>query len=143
MPDSTGNPVTTKDLIGRGLAFPLRLTLQGGLQLSSDRTNLEESIRLILKTNLGERVYRPNFGSRLSDLVFAPMNATTLRRVRLYVREAIERWEPRIILDSVLTEPDLDLGRVNIIINYHVKNFHDSRSLVFPFYLLPPGEEEE
>lgn len=123
--------------IGKGIGFPLKTSVQGSLQLSSEGQNLEESIHLILRTSLGERVYRPEFGSRLSDLVFAPLNTHTLLLLRLYVEEALEAWEPRIELDEILTDPDPVRGRVDITINYHPKDSHDSRSLVYPFYLLP------
>lgn len=125
--------------LGSGLTFPLRINLQGSPQLSSEIRNIEESIGIILGTKIGERVYRPDFGCRLSDLVFAPMNTETLLLIRVYVEEALKMWEPRIELDGVFTEPDQNGGRVNIIIQYHPKDAHDSRSLVYPFYLQPSG----
>ena len=87
----------SQNYIGSGFAFPLDLSVQGGIQLSSEIQNLEESILIILQTDLGERVYRPDFGSRLSELVFEPLNTQTLLRIRLYVEEALKMWEPRII----------------------------------------------
>ncbi|MFE4106147.1 GPW/gp25 family protein [Almyronema epifaneia] len=126
--------------LGQGLSFPLQVSVQGGLQLNATYRNIEDSIGIILRTSLGERIYRPDFGSRLSELVFAPLNTQTLLLIRLYVEEALKKWEPRIVLDGVLTEPDPLNGRVDITIEYHPKGHHDSRSLVYPFYLLPPGE---
>lgn len=123
--------------IGSGISFPLKTSVTGNLQLSAEGQNLEESIHVILRTSLGERVYRPDFGSRLSELVFAPLNTSTLLLLRLYVEEALDAWEPRIELDEILTDPDPVRGRVDITIKYHPKNSHDSRSLVYPFYLLP------
>jgi phage baseplate assembly protein W len=133
---------TTNAVIGQGMAFPARLNLQGGLQLSYATTNLEESIYLILKTRIGERVYRPDFGSRLSELVFAPLNTQTLLLMRLYVEEALTLWEPRITLDEIQTDPDPIHGRVDIQISYFPKSSPDRRSLVYPFYLLPPAGQE-
>ncbi len=127
--------------IGQGIGFPLKTNVQGSLHLSGAGQNLEESIHLILRTSLGERVYRPDFGSRLSELVFAPLNTHTLVLLRLYVEEALQAWEPRIELDEVLTDPDPVRGRVDITIRYHPKDSHDSRSLVYPFYLIPAGAE--
>ncbi|MBD2300294.1 GPW/gp25 family protein [Nostoc sp. FACHB-190] len=121
--------------LGAGWSFPLRVNVQGGLQLSKADRNIEASMMLILRTELGERVYRPNFGSRLSELTFAPMNTQTLLLLRLHVQEALEMWEPRIVLDAVRADPDPLRGRVDIVIEYHPKDSHDSRSLVFPFYL--------
>jgi len=128
--------------IGAGIAFPIGTNVQGSIQLSSNTRNLEESIQIILGTRLGERVYRPNFGSRLSEMVFEPMNTQTLLLMRLYVQEALELWEPRIVLRDIITEPDPITGRVDINILYEPKETHDLRSMVYPFYLTPPVEEE-
>lgn len=135
-PDNT----QTIDYIGAGFALPVQINVQGSIQLSSKIPNLEESIIIILRTGLGERVYRPNFGSRLSELVFEPMNTKTLLLIRLYIEEALEMWEPRIILREVLTIPDPIDGRVDIEILYTPKESYEVRSMVYPFYLLPPGE---
>ncbi|MDB9337668.1 MULTISPECIES: GPW/gp25 family protein [Cyanophyceae] len=129
-----------REYLGTGWAFPLQLSLQGGIQLSSEEQKVRESIWIILRTGVGERVYRPNFGSRLSELAFAPLNTDTLLRIRLYVLEALEVWEPRIIVDEVLTEADPVRGKVNIIINYSLKDYADIHSFVYPFYLLASGE---
>jgi len=128
-----------KDYLGRGISFPLRINVQGELKTDSGDRNLAESIATILSTKLGERVYRPNFGSRLSDLTFAPMNPQTILLARIYVEEALNRWEPRIIVTGVYAEPDPIKGRLDLEILYRLKDHHDIRSMVYPFYLLPPN----
>jgi len=137
MPDAVDEQQT---YLGKGWAFPLRLSVQGGVQLSTEAQKVKESIWIILRTGLGERVYRPSFGSRLAELAFAPMNSETLILIRLYVLEALEVWEPRIIIDEVRTDPDPVRGRVDIIINYRLKDFPDIHSFVYPFYLLSMAE---
>lgn len=123
------------DPIGRGVSFPLQISVQGKLLLSSKDQNVEESILVILQTYRGERVYRADFGSRLAELVFEPLNLQTLMLIKLYVREALEMWEPRIDLRDVKTEADPNEGKVDIEIVYSLKDHSDPRSLVFPFYL--------
>ncbi|MEM7579518.1 MAG: GPW/gp25 family protein [Mastigocoleus sp.] len=123
--------------LGYGFAFPLRVNVQGNIQLSPKVQSIEESIQIILRTQLGERVYRPDFGCRLGELVFAPMNTQTLLLARMYTQEALEKWEPRIVIDSVRTEPDPIKGRLDILIEYHPRDSHETRSLVYPFYLTP------
>ncbi|MCU0569981.1 MAG: GPW/gp25 family protein [Oculatellaceae cyanobacterium Prado106] len=122
--------------LGQGWAFPMQVSVQGGLQTSRTIRNIEESIQIILRTELGERVYRPNFGSRLSELTFAPLNTQTLLMIRLHVKEALQKWEPRIEVDAILTDPDPMRGRVDITIEYHCKASYDKLSLVYPFYLM-------
>lgn len=136
------NASVTQDrkYLGRGWAFPLNISVQGGIKLSYEAQKVRESIWIILCTGLGERVYRPRFGSRLSELAFAPLNTDTLFRIRFYVREALETWEPRIILQEVRTDPDPVRGRVDIIIDYRLKDFPDIYSFVYPFYLLSMPE---
>lgn len=132
-------PSTTR-YVGAGLGFPVDLNIQGSFQLTHESQNLEEGIAIILGTNLGERLYRPNFGSRLSELAFEPLNTHVLLLIRLYVREALEMWEPRIILKDVITEPDPFSGRVDINIFYQPKDSYDTRNMVYPFYLKPADE---
>lgn len=126
-----------QDYLGQSLAFPIGVGVQGGLQLSLAERNVEESIQVILRTSLGERVYRPDFGSRLSELVFAPLNSRTLILIQLYVKEALEQWEPRIFLGEVTPIADPSRGRVDIQIAYRLRESPDPRSLVYPFYLRP------
>jgi phage baseplate assembly protein W len=136
LPDSSQ---LSRDHLGAGWSFPLRVNVQGHLTLSAAERNIEESIRLILGTKLGERVYRPDFGSRLSELAFSPMNTETLLLIRLAIQDALVKWEPRIVLDGIYTEPDPLKGRVTITIQYHPKDTHDIRSLVYPFLLMANG----
>lgn len=125
-----------REYLGKGWAFPIALSVQGGIQLSATEQKVRESIWIILRTGIGERVYRPNFGSRLSELAFSPLNSATLVLIRLYVVEALEVWEPRITDLEVYTEPDPIRGKVSIMINYRLKDRSDIYNFVYPFYLL-------
>lgn len=137
---SNPNP---RDYIGSGIAFPLQINLQGNLQVSRYHANIQESIRIILGTQIGERVYRPEFGSRLAELVFQPLNRNTLLELRLRVEEALEMWEPRIIVRQIVAEPDPLEGKVSLTITYQLRDssdLYDTRSMVYPFYMEPQAE---
>ena len=129
--------------LGQGLAFPLGISSQGGLMLSTAGQSVRESIWLILLTEPGERLYRPEFGCRLSELSFAPINAETLMLMRIWVKEALERWEPRIELEDVLARPQSDKGTVFLVINYRLKSTYERQSLVYPFYLQGEGIQSQ
>ncbi len=131
-------PEKPDDYIGAGVAFPVDLNVQGELKLSQGDPNIQESIRIILGTQVGERVYRPEFGSRLSDLVFAPLNRDTLIKLRLRVEEALNRWEPRITVTGIIAEADPIEGKVELTIQYRLRNSkddYDVRNMIYPFYL--------
>jgi len=126
------------DIIGRGWEFPPRLDQRGQIALVGDATEIEQAIRIILNTAPGQRVMRPEFGCRLHELVFAPNNSATAGLAERYVREALGRWEPRIDLEEVQVTPDPQNQAVlQVMVRYRIKTIHSSRSLVFPFYLIP------
>lgn len=64
--------------------------------------HLRQSIRDILTTPIGSRVMRRDYGSRLFELVDAPMNRSTLLNLYAATAEAISTWEPRFKLQKVV-----------------------------------------
>ena len=126
-------------LIGRGWGFPLGVDATGGIRLSSNAPEIDEAIAIVIGTSPGERAMRPTFGCRIHELVFAPNNLETIGLARRYVEEALGMWEPRIEVSSVdvsLDPIEVERGRLNIEVQYTVRGTKDSRSLVFPFYLI-------
>lgn len=128
----------TQDIVGRGWAFPPRISAQGGLALTNERSEIEQAILIILMTAVGQRVMRPTFGCRIHELVFAPNNSTTAAQAIRYVEEALNMWEPRITVMGVEVSPDpLQANRLMIDVAYKINATNDPRSLVYPFYLIP------
>jgi uncharacterized protein len=131
------------EIIGSGLAFPLQVDRRGGIALARDETDVEQAIELILATAPGERPMRPEFGCGVHDFVFDSIDATTVGRMELAIRDALDRWEPRIVVDAV--EFNLDQvgeGRLIIDIGYRVRVTNTMRNLVYPFYVIPAEELE-
>jgi phage baseplate assembly protein W len=130
------------DIIGTGVAFPLRVDRQGGLALSSGDSDVQEAIDVILGTAPGERPMRPEFGCGIHNYIFETIDSATLAKMEYEIREALERWEPRIeVLDI---EPDLsrvDEGVLTLDISYLLRATNDIRNLVYPFYMIPEGAE--
>lgn len=63
--------------------------------------HVRQSVRDILSTPIGTRVMRREYGSRLFELIDAPLNRNTLLDLYSAVAEALDRWEPRIAVTSV------------------------------------------
>jgi len=63
--------------------------------------HLAQSITDILSTPRGSRVLRRDYGSRLPDLIDAPLNGETLIEVFAETAEALDLWEPRLKLRRV------------------------------------------
>ena len=131
------------EIIGSGLAFPLQVDRRGGIALARDETDIEQAIELILATAPGERPMRPEFGCGVHDFVFDSIDATTVGKMELAIRDALDRWEPRVFVETV--EFNLDEvadGRLIIDIGYRVRVTNTMRNLVYPFYVIPAEELE-
>jgi len=128
--------MSNADFLGTGWAFPV-VTENGKVVLASGERDIEMAVRLILSTSLGERVMLPEFGSRLQELVFKPLHDATIGIAQQYVREALERWEPRIDLDEVSAEPFPEQAMLMITIRYHIRDSNVPANIVYPFYLNP------
>ena len=131
------------EIIGSGLAFPLQVDRRGGIALARDETDIEQAIELILATAPGERPMRPEFGCGVHDFVFDSIDASTVAKIEDAIRDALDHWEPRIVVESV--EFDLEgvgEGRLMIDIGYRVRATNTVRNLVYPFYVIPAEELE-
>lgn len=129
------------DFLGAGWKFPPQLDARGHIALAHQEDDIDEAIKIILLTRKGERPMRPEFGSDLHSLVFAPNDDATAGLAKRYVVEALLRWEPRIELVDVVVESNpLQPSRLDIAISYRPKDRNSDRNLVFPFYTIP-GEE--
>jgi len=131
------------EIIGSGLAFPLQVDRRGGIALARDETDIEQAIELILATAPGERPMRPEFGCGVHDYVFDTIDASTVGLMETAIREALDRWEPRIVVEKL----DFNLDRVGdgqlmIDIGYRVRATNNERNLVYPFYVIPAEELE-
>jgi hypothetical protein len=127
------------ELIGKGWTFPVGVNGSGGIALSTGTDEIDESIAIIVGTALGERVMRPDFGCRIHELIFAPLNGDTMSLARRYVEEALGWWEPRIDVRSIDVEVDPrepQRNKLLVTVSFVVRATHDERALVYPFYLI-------
>lgn len=93
-------------LFGRGIGFPPRIGPDGRLTWSEGEANVRESIRIILMTELNERVRLPGFGGSLGLYLFEPNTVTTRHLISERIIKALEQWEPRIFVQSVDVDAD-------------------------------------
>lgn len=129
-------PAATSDFLGRGWAFPVGVGLDSDVQMVADADDIAQAIRLILETDPGERIMRPDFGAGLRALLFEPINTSTLAMVQHRVKDALVRWEPRIDVANVTVLADeMELGRLSIGIEYSIRATNTFANLVYPFYL--------
>jgi uncharacterized protein len=125
-----------KAFLGVGWNFPPRTDPSGALALAEYEEDVRQAIRIILGTNPGERVMRPDFGAGLNDFVFEPISTTTMHQLQTRVQEALVQWEPRIDVQQVNVTVEPVLRSLLLIdIRYQVRATNTLANLVYPFYL--------
>lgn len=88
-------------LYGRGFKFPPGIGPDGRMAFSAGADNVRESIRIILSTDVQERIMLPEFGGGLKQFLFQANVASTHRLIQETITQAIGRWESRVQLESV------------------------------------------
>jgi uncharacterized protein len=126
-----------KAFLGIGWSFPVAPDAEGrDVTRAEYEEDIRQSILIILETSPGERVMRPDFGSGLRDMVFEPVNYTTIALVKQRVEQALVMWEPRIDIREVTVAVYQPLrNRLDIDIRYQVRATNTFYNLVYPFYL--------
>lgn len=125
-----------KAFLGTGWSFPPRVTPDGRLAVATYEEDVRQAILIILRTEPGERVMRPDFGAGLRAFVFESVNQTTLSLIERRVRDALIAWEPRIDVRAVaVTQDAAEHGRVLVDLTYQVRATNAIQNLVYPFYL--------
>lgn len=126
-----------KDFLGVGWSFPIELDqTTGRIKTSSYEEDIKEAIGIIIMTRKGERVMEPTFGCGIQNYLFDVLDYTTMIQMEHEIEEALTLWEPRITNVQVHIESDQkEVGKMNIQIDYIVRNTNNPFNLVYPYYI--------
>lgn len=131
----SGDP-TGKEFMGRGWAYPFRIEpATGRIATAADEEDIKQSIRIILGTAKGERAMRPGFGCGIHNLVYAAIDMATIAQIKRDVTDALRKYEARIdVLAVKVDSANLINGRLEVDIDYRVRQTNQPGNYVFPFY---------
>jgi phage baseplate assembly protein W len=80
----------------------------GDLTTVKDEAAIKQAIINLLLTNRGERMFAPQIGSSLSELLFEMLDYATSSLVNTEVENTLTVYEPRIKILSLATTPNFD-----------------------------------
>ena len=129
------NPETL--FLGTGWSFPPTFSrLTYSVEMVSDDNDIQESLRILFQTQMGERVMLPQYGTLLWQMVFRSITTTLMTELEEMVRQAILYWEARIIDNNITVQPDASIsGLVLIVVDYTIRTTNARNNLVYPFYV--------
>jgi phage baseplate assembly protein W len=129
------------DRLGTGCAFPpLPVPVAGALEWLWGPPLVRQSILLILETEPGERVMRPDFGCGLRRFLMEPNTPSTRAAIEREVKGSLTAWEPRIRLTDVMVATTDDPATVLLSIRYSHLRDQTPAVVQVPFALAAPGQ---
>jgi phage baseplate assembly protein W len=102
------------------IAFPLHFDSRGRSALAAPDDHVRQMIEQLIFTSPGERVMRPDFGSGLLQLVFAPNSPELAATVQFTLQAALQRWLGDVIEVSALEVSSSD-STLRVDISYLVR----------------------
>lgn len=100
-------------------------------QLDYDIDAIKNSIYNLFMTAPGDKILNPEFGLDLRQFIFEPATANRAILLQRTLYDGIERFEPRILLQSVVVVPDMDNMEYQITITYSVPTLNISNARLF------------
>jgi uncharacterized protein len=125
-----------KNFLGVGWKFPVGVDEGQKIALSKYEEDIREAVIIILSTAKGERCMHPDFGCGVHDMVFQTISTSILSLMEMAIREALLKYEPRIVVSSVkISTAEANEGKLTISIDYLVRSTNNQFNIVYPFYL--------
>jgi len=101
------------------------------LTTKRNENSIKQSIKNLLLTDRGERLFQPDIGSDIKALLFENITPQTEVALKKRVYNTIERFEPRCQLVDVIVSGDIDRNGYNISIFYYTINSEDVEKINF------------
>jgi phage baseplate assembly protein W len=96
--------------------------INNSLAKVSNENSVKQSIRNLILTNLGERLFQPTIGSNIIHALFEHNDVITAENINSFVKSTINQNEPRATLLSVKVFPNQDYYSFNVNIIFSLIN---------------------
>ena len=112
------------------IEYPFHFGNRGRTATTSDDDHIRDMIEQFLFTNAGERVNRPDFGSGLLQMIFAPNSPELAAAVQFTVQGGLQRWLGDVI-DVQAVEVTSQESTLRVGVKYQVRRTQDTRVATF------------
>lgn len=124
-----------QNFLGRGWDFPPAFdkTIKGAAMIDSV-ADINSSLEILFSTRIGERIMQPKYGCNLDELMFESLTTTLITFIKDLIETAILYFEPRIDVEKIDLEQNINEGVVYIQLDYKVRATNSRSNFVYPFY---------
>ena len=110
--------------------FPFHFDHRGRTAVTGDEDHIRDMIEQFLFTNAGERVNRPDFGSGLLQMVFAPNSPELAAALQFTVQAGLQRWLGDVI-EAQAVEVTSQEATLRVVVKYVVRRTQETRVASF------------
>ena len=110
--------------------------LSGDLIALKNENAIARSVRNIVLTTPGEKIFDPYFGSNVNALLFENVDEISAVAIRDEIENSLKNYEPRIALEEIMVDPNYDMNQFDVIITYRIVGI-DVPPTQLEFALLP------
>ena len=94
----------------------------GDVATVKDAVSVKRGIKNILLTAPFERLFQPEVGSGIKNILFEPMTPLTEQRLSDACRDAIDAWEKRATLIDIAVISEEEYNRYRVAIKFSINN---------------------
>lgn len=110
--------------------FPFHFDSRGRSATASDDDHICAMLEQLIFTSPGERVNRPDFGSGILQLIFAPNSPELAAALQFTLQAAIQRWLGDLLELQALDVKSID-STLTIDVKYIVRRTNQARTTHF------------
>ena len=94
--------------------------LSGDLIALSNENAIARAVRNIVSTTPGEKLFSPDFGSSVSEILFENVDDITAVSIKDEISSSLANYEPRVELIDVKVDPNFDENQFDVLITYRI-----------------------
>lgn len=110
--------------------YPFHLDARGQTATTGDDDHIRDMVEQVLFTSPGERVNRPDFGSGLLQLVFAPNSPELATALQFTIQSALQRWLGDLI-EVQAVSVTADDAVIRVVVEYVVRRTQERQIVPF------------
>ena len=107
----------------------------GDLQVTKEDAAVNQSVVNLLLTIPGERPFQSNLGSRISELLFEPLDFGVAAQIQSEIKTTIRNYEPRIGIVELVVEPEFEQNSFTVHLEYEIVGRQDNAPQEINFLL--------
>ena len=94
--------------------------LSGDLIDLKNENAIARAVRNIVLTSPGEKLFNPEFGSSVSEILFENVDDITAISIQDEISSSLKNYEPRVELIDVNVDPNFDQNQFDVRITYRI-----------------------